>query len=259
MVMEYSGFDESFSLAGKFAVITGAGSGLGRATAMMFGRKGADLALVDINLDTARETAGQMADYGRNLLCVQCDVSEEDSVQNMVDKVVEEFGRIDILINCAGIGLLEDAENVKIEDFDKIIAVNLRGSFLVAQRVGRQMIKQNRGKIVNFASQGALVALDNHAAYNASKAGILGLTRVLAYEWAQFNIQVNAVSPTVIVTDLTDRTWVGETRERFLHSLPAGRFGQPDEVAAAALYLAHDASNLVTGTNLIIDGGYTMQ
>lgn len=259
MAMEYTGFDESFSLAGKVALVTGAGSGLGRATSMMFGRKGADLALVDLNLDSAKETAGKMADYGRKLKCIQCDVSVEDSVQKMVDETVAEFGRIDILINCAGIGLLDDAENVAMAEFEKVIAVNLTGAFMVAQKVGRQMIKQKRGKIVNFASQGALVALDNHAAYNASKAGVLGFTRVLAYEWAQFNIQVNAVSPTVIVTDLTDKTWVGETRQRFLDSLPAGRFGQPDEVAAACLYLAHDASNLVTGTNLVIDGGYTIQ
>lgn len=257
--MEYAGFDENFSLSGKIALVTGAGSGLGRATAMLFGRKGADLLLVDIDIDGARETEARMADYSRAITCLRCDVSKEEDVKKMVTDAVAAFGRIDILVNCAGIGILADAEDVDMADWDKTMNVNLRGAFMVAQQVGRQMIKQKRGKIVNFASQGAVVALDNHAAYNASKAGILGLTRVLAYEWAQFNIQVNAVSPTVIVTDLTDRTWVGETREKFLRTIPAGRFGHPDEVAAAVLYLAHDASNLVTGTNLLIDGGYTMQ
>ncbi|MDR1611577.1 MAG: D-threitol dehydrogenase [Planctomycetota bacterium] len=257
--MEYKDFDESFSLAGKTALVTGAGSGLGRATAMMFGRKGADLALVDINAAAANETSGLMASYGRKIVCLQCDVANEEDVEKMTADAVAALGRIDILINCAGVGFLDDAENLSMEIWDKTMAVNLRGAFMVAQKVGRRMIGQGGGKIVNFASQGALVALDNHSAYNASKAGMLGLTRTLAYEWARFNIQVNAVSPTVIVTELTDRTWVGETREKFLRSLPAGRFGHPNEVAAAALYLSSDASNLVTGANLVIDGGYTIQ
>jgi NAD(P)-dependent dehydrogenase (short-subunit alcohol dehydrogenase family) len=129
----------------------------------------------------------------------------------------------------------------------------------MSQAVGRIMIGQKGGKIINMASQGGVIALDRHAAYNSSKGGVIVLTKVLACEWAEFNIQVNAISPTVILTELGKKAWAGETGEAMKKKIPAGRFGYPEEVAAAAVYLASDAANLVTGSNLVIDGGYSIQ
>jgi NAD(P)-dependent dehydrogenase (short-subunit alcohol dehydrogenase family) len=257
--MEYNGFDENFSLAGKIALVTGAAAGIGEAIALMYGRKGADVILADMNVAAAESVAAKIRAGGRKALAVQCDVGDGKSIQSAVETAVGEFKRIDILVNCAGVGLIDDAENLSADFWNKTLAINLSGAFFMSQQVGRIMIKQKGGKIVNIASQAALVALDKHVAYTASKAGLVGVTKVLAYEWAEYNIQVNAISPTVILTELGKRAWAGEVGENFKKKLPAGRFGYPDEVAAAAVFLASDAANLITGENLVIDGGYTIQ
>ena len=257
--MEYNGFDENFSLAGKIALVTGAAAGIGEAIALMYGRKGADVILADMNAAAAEAVAAKIRAGGRRALAVQCDVSDVKSIQSAVEAAVGEFKRIDILVNCAGVGLIDDAENLSAEFWNKTLAINLGGAFFMSQQVGRIMIKQKGGKIVNIASQAALVALDKHVAYTASKAGLVGVTKVLAYEWAEYNIQVNAISPTVILTELGKRAWAGEVGENFKRKLPAGRFGYPDEVAGVAVFLASDAANLITGENIVIDGGYTIQ
>jgi len=186
------------------------------------------------------------------------DVSDEDSVKSIVAGTVEKLGHIDILINSAGIGPLDKAEDTSVDLWDTTMAVNLRGSFLYAREVGNQMIKQKSGSIVNMASQAALVALDGHLAYCASKAGILGMTRVLAMEWGPHGINVNAISPTVVETEMgSEGSWAGERGEIFKRKMPIGRFAQPQEIAHAALYLTSGASGMITGENLVIDGGYT--
>ena len=186
------------------------------------------------------------------------DVSDEDSVKSIVAGTVEKLGQIDILINSAGIGPLDKAEDTSVDLWDTTMAVNLRGSFLYAREVGNQMIKQKSGSIVNMASQAALVALDGHLAYCASKAGILGMTRVLAMEWGPHGINVNAISPTVVETEMgSEGSWAGERGEIFKRKMPIGRFAQPQEIAHAALYLTSGASGMITGENLVIDGGYT--
>lgn len=254
---DFKGFDITFSLAGKTALITGAGAGIGQAIAVMFGQKGATVILADLNPDACKGTAERMG--GAKTFCIQCDVSSKDSIDKAVAEARALTGVIDILVNSAGVGLIDAAENLSLDYWNKTMDVNLRGSFLMAQAVGNIMIKQKRGKIINMASQGAVVALEKHIAYNASKAGIVAITKVMAMEWGKHNIQVNAISPTVILTEMGKRSWAGEVGERFLQKVPAGRFGYPEEVAGAAVYLASDAANLITGENLVMDGGYTIQ
>lgn len=256
---EFTGFDETFGLDGKTALVTGAGAGIGQAIAMMFGRRGAKVILADMNEDACRETAARMGNPEGRVFCLTCDVSSKDSIDAAVAEAVKLTGVIDILVNSAGVGLIEAAEDLSLEYWDKTMSVNLRGTFLMSQAVGRIMIRQKHGKIINMASQGGVVALDKHAAYNASKAGVIAVTKVLAMEWGKHNIQVNAISPTVILTEMGKRSWAGEVGENFKKKIPAGRFGYPEEVAGAAVYLASDAANLITGENLVMDGGYTIQ
>jgi NAD(P)-dependent dehydrogenase (short-subunit alcohol dehydrogenase family) len=256
--METSGFDNGFRLRGKTALITGAAQGIGKAIATLFAEKGANLILVDL-LDAVMHTANELEGRGVSILPLVGDLTRSLEVEHFVDEGVKRFGKIDILVNNAGIVLLENAETISEEWWDRTIAVNLKAPFMLAQRVAREMIKHKYGKIVNIASQASVIALDKHVAYCTSKAGIVGMTKVLAIEWAKYNINVNAISPTVILTELGKKAWAGEAGEAMKQKIPMGRFGQPEEVAAAALYLVSDASDLVTGSNLIIDGGYTIQ
>ncbi len=252
-------FDENFSLAGKVALITGAAAGIGEAIALMFARKGADIVLVDLNEEAAQGVAKRIKACGRKTIIQVADLTENITIAAIVADALKHMGRIDVLVNCAGVVLLEDAEKISEDYWDRTMAINLRASFFMAQEVGKAMIRQKRGKIINMASQAGLVSLDRHVAYNCSKAGIIAMTKVLACEWAEHNIQVNAISPTVILTELGKKAWAGEVGEAMKKKIPAGRFGYPEEVAAAAVYLASDAADLVTGSNLVIDGGYTIQ
>ncbi|WP_061108987.1 GolD/DthD family dehydrogenase, partial [Listeria monocytogenes] len=177
----------------------------------------------------------------------------------VVAEIKKVYPKIDILANSAGVALLEKAEDLPEEYWDKTMELNLKGSFLMAQIIGREMIATGGGKIVNMASQASVIALDKHVAYCASKAAIVSMTQVLAMEWAPYNINVNAISPTVILTELGKKAWAGQVGEDMKKLIPAGRFGYPEEVAACALFLVSDAASLITGENLIIDGGYTIK
>ena len=256
--MEYKGFDKDFSLEGRIAMVTGAAQGIGKAIAELYAEKGADLVLVDIN-EKVRETEAAVQSVGRRVLSAITDLTKKDQIDRAVASALAEFGRIDILANNAGVVFLDDAESLSEEFWDRTMAVNLKAVFMVAQAVGREMISAGGGKIVNMASQAGLVALDNHVAYCASKAGVIALTRSLALEWGQFNVNVNSISPTVILTELGRKAWAGETGEAMKRLIPAGRFGYPEEVAAVALFLASDAAGLITGENIVIDGGYTIK
>lgn len=257
--MEYAGFDENFSLDGKNALVTGAGNGIGRAIALMFARKGANVVSVDLDGGACGKTAAEIAEIGRKSAALAADLTRNEELRSAVLQGVAALGHIDILVNSAGVALLDDAEALSEAYWNKTMALNLGATFFMSQEVGRHMIARKRGKIINLASQAALVSLDRHVAYNSSKAGVIAMTKVLACEWAEFGIQVNAISPTVILTELGKKAWAGEVGEAMKKKIPAGRFGYPEEVAAAAVYLASDAANLVTGSNLVIDGGYTIQ
>lgn len=256
--MEDFQVDISFSLKGKVALITGGARGIGKAIAVLFAKNVARIVLVDLD-PVVESVAQEISTLGDKSIAAVADITRKDEVEKAVAVALREFGTIDILVNNAGVAYLDDAENLSEEYWDKTMAVNLKAPFLLAQAVGRVMIQKKRGKIINIASQAGVIALDKHVAYCASKAGLIGMAKVLALEWAEFGINVNAIAPTVILTELGKKAWAGEVGEAMKKKIPLRRFGYPEEVAAAALYLASPASDLVTGETLVIDGGYTIQ
>lgn len=246
--------DLNFPVSGKVVVITGGASGIGAATASAFAQKGAKTALLDINIDLALKTADSLPDS----IALECDVTSEDRVTDAVAKVINHYGSIDVLVNSAGIVDLAPAEDLLVSAWRRTLDINLTGSFLMAQTVGRQMIKQKSGKIINLASQAATVAINEHVAYCASKFAILGVTKTLALEWGQYGITVNSISPTVVLTELGKKAWAGAKGETMKSLIPTGRFAEPEEIAATAVFLASDATNMINGADIIIDGGFTI-
>ena len=244
-----------FSLAGKVAVVTGGASGIGAAVVDAFAAKGATVAVLDRALEAAQL---KVAD-GSATSAVACDVSDEGSVAEAVGTVAEQYGRVDVLVNSAGLALLAPAEELGLDAWDQTMTVNLRGAFLVSQHVGRLMLAQGRGTIISIASQAATVALAGHAAYCASKFGLVGMTKVLAAEWAGRGVTANTISPTVVLTDLGRAAWDNPEGEALKAEIPVGRFALPEEIAAAAVYLASDAAAMVNGADLLVDGGYTIR
>ncbi|MBC2114297.1 D-threitol dehydrogenase [Listeria innocua] len=254
--MTFKGFDKDFNITDKVAVVTGAASGIGKAMAELFSEKGAYVVLLDIKKDV-KDVAAQI--NPSRTLALQVDITKKENIEKVVAEIKKVYPKIDILANSAGVALLEKAEDLPEEYWDKTMELNLKGSFLMAQIIGREMIATGGGKIINMASQASVIALDKHVAYCASKAAIVSMTQVLAMEWAPYNINVNAISPTVILTELGKKAWAGQVGEDMKKLIPAGRFGYPEEVAACALFLVSDAASLITGENLIIDGGYTIK
>ncbi len=251
-------FEGAFDLSGRTAVVTGGASGIGLAVARLFAQRGANLVLADVSAAVKDVAAGLPGGAARNL-GVMGDVSDARDVEAVVKAALDRFGTIDILVNNAGIVRLAAAESLSEADWDATMAVNVKGPFLMAQAVGRAMIPRRRGSIVNIASQAAIIGIDRHVAYCASKGAVVSLTQVLALEWAKHGITVNAVSPTVVETELGKRAWAGEVGERAKRQIPTGRFAQPEEVAAAVLYLVSGVAGMINGSNLVIDGGNTIQ
>lgn len=251
---KFSGYNTNFSLDGKVALITGGAAGIGLAIAQLYVEKGAKVALIDKS-DNVVMTAEKLG----NSIGIQCDITNSTAVSQMVEHVIEHYGRLDIVVNSAGIVALAPAENLSESDWDLTMNVNLKGTFLVCQAAGNVMINNGKGKIINMASQAGVIALDQHAAYCASKAAIIGLTQVLALEWSPKGIQTNAISPTIVMTELGKKAWEGEKGDEMKEKIPARRFADPSEIAACALFLASDVSDMITGHNLVIDGGYSIQ
>jgi NAD(P)-dependent dehydrogenase (short-subunit alcohol dehydrogenase family) len=240
----------------QVAVITGGASGIGAAIATSFAAHGAVVAIVDVK--EADAIAGAHA-LGPEHLGLSGDVASVDSVARVAARLQEHFGHVDILVNCAGVVRLAPAELLQIDDWDLTMQVNLRGAFLMSQAIGRMMIARRSGRIVNIASQAARVALDQHVAYCASKAGLVALTRSLASEWAGRGVTVNAISPTVVLTELGRTAWSGPRGQSMLDLIPTGRFAEPDEIAATALFLVSPAAGMINGVDLAVDGGYTIR
>jgi D-threitol dehydrogenase (NAD+) len=248
--------DLDFNLRNKTALITGGASGIGAAIASAFVAKGARVAVVDLNETAAMEMATAVGSDSRGF---RCDVADPTSVTATVDAVVEAQGSIDILVNSAGIAILAPAEDLELGAWDKTIDVNLKGTFLMCQAVGRHMLAAGHGVIVNMASQAATVALDQHIAYCASKFGVVGISKVLAAEWGGRGVRVNTISPTVVLTELGHKAWDGPRGDALKKLIPTGRFAYPNEIAAAAVFLASDAAAMITGADLLVDGGYTIK
>lgn len=240
-----------FSLRGKVAIVTGGASGIGRAVVDAFTTKGATAVVADRTVSESGADGGAAAGFA-------CDVTDPDSVDHVVTAVERQFGRIDVLVNSAGLALLGPAEELSLEQWNLTLSVNLTGAFLMSQRVGKVMLGQGSGAIISLASQAASVALPGHVAYCASKAGLLGLTKVLALEWAGRGVTVNTISPTVVLTPLGRKAWDNAEGEALKAQIPTGRFALPEEIAAAAVYLASDAARMVNGADLVVDGGYTI-
>ena len=235
--------DLDFRLDDRVALVTGGASGIGAAIGDALAAKGARIAVADL------------ADNSE----FRCDVSDPDSVTRTVEAVLQTHQRIDILVNSAGIVRLGPAEELSVGDWQATIAVNLTGTFLMCQAVGVHMLAAGRGVIINMASQAASVALDAHVAYCASKFAVVGVSKVLAAEWAGRGVRINTISPTVVLTELGHQAWDGPKGDALKKLIPTGRFAYPDEIAAAAVYLASDAAGMVNGADLIIDGGYTIR
>jgi NAD(P)-dependent dehydrogenase (short-subunit alcohol dehydrogenase family) len=244
-----------FSLAGKVAVVTGGASGIGAAIAEAYASKGATVVIFDRALEAAQRAVSE----GKAAAAIACDVTDAESVADAINAVTSKFQSIDILVNSAGVVVLGPAEDLALDGWDRTISVNLRGAFLMSQHAGRVMLSQGHGTIISIASQAATVALAGHIAYCASKFGLVGMTRVLALEWAGRGVTANTISPTVVLTELGRTAWDNPEGEKLKTQIPTGRFALPEEIAATAVFLASDAAAMINGADLLVDGGYTVR
>ena len=255
--------DLSYELAGKTAIITGGAAGIGRMTAEYFLKQGVNVVLADLNpnvADVAKEICETYGTHDAGAIGVAGNVCDRAYRASVVEEGVKAFGQIDILVNCAGIVALEKAEDISEEYWERTININLSASFYMAQEVGKYMIDNHvEGSIVNIASQAGVIALDKHVAYCAAKGGIIAMTKVLALEWGKHGIRVNAVSPTVVLTELGHKAWDGPVGDAFKKEIPAERFAEPEEVSAVIGFLCSRGAAMITGHNLLIDGGYTIK
>jgi NAD(P)-dependent dehydrogenase (short-subunit alcohol dehydrogenase family) len=246
-----------FDLTGRVAIITGGSIGLGRQMADALGETGAHVVLCARKAERCQQAAEELQQLGIKAIALPCDVRNQASVQELVDATLSQFGRIDILINNAGISWGARVEEMGLEDWNKVIETNLTGSFLCAQAAGKVMIRQGRGKIINVASVAGLGGAPPELpaiAYHASKGGVISFTKDLACKWAMHNIQVNAIAPGWFPTHMSNRV-IERHKELFLSHIPARRFGSEQDLKGAAVFLASDASNYVTGHILVVDGG----
>jgi len=247
-----------FELSGKRALVTGATKGIGLEACKVLADAGADIAAVGRDAQGLKEVKAAVEAMGRRCITITAEMATVEGPVKAAREALSAFGTIDILVNNAGIALVDMLLDASVEDWDATMAVNLRAPFLLAREVAPGMIAQRAGKIINVSSQAGVIGLDAHGAYCASKGGLNTLTKVMTSEWAKHNIQINTVCPTVILTPLGEKVWgQPEKGDPMKAKIPAGRFGQPVEVADAILFLASSASDMICGHDLLIDGGYT--
>ncbi|HLY27449.1 MAG TPA: glucose 1-dehydrogenase [Aggregatilineales bacterium] len=252
--------NDLMNLTGRVAVVTGGGRGIGREISRVLGAAGASIAIAELDASTGEDAATEIRTLGREAIAVQTDVRRSASVESMVQQVVQRLGKIDILVNNAGTCINTPAETTKDEEWLLVVDLNLNGVFWCCRAAGQHMLERKTGSIVNIASMsGSIVNKPQpQAAYNASKAAVIHLTKSLAAEWASHGVRVNSVSPGYIGTEMTKRGLsVKEQAQTWLEMTPMSRIGTPNEVALAVWFLASDASSFTTGSDLIVDGGYT--
>jgi len=242
-------------LKNKVAIVTGSRRGIGKAIALTLAKAGANVVVSDINLDDCNKVVEEIKAINGNALAVKADVSNPEDVSKMINLTTEKFGKVDILINNAGIYMQKSLKEITEKDFDRILDINLKGVFLCSKAAVPEMIKQGKGKIINIASIAGQVGFANSSAYCASKGGIINMTRELALELGQYKINVNAIGPGVIETLMTkDLLEDKATKEALLANIPLNRIGKPEDIANAALFLASDNSDYITGITLFVDG-----
>lgn len=244
-------------LSGKVALVTGGAQGIGRAIALLLAKHGADVAISDINLEKAQETMHEIQDMGRRSLALKVNVADFKEVEQMVETIVEQFGRIDILVNNAGITRDRLILRMTEEDWDAVLDVNLKGTFNCTKAAIRYMSKQKSGKIVSIASVSGEMGNPGQANYGASKAGVIGFTKTIAREFAARGINVNAIAPGFIQTAMTDAI-PEKAKEELKRMIPMERLGQPEDVAEAVLFLVSERSSYITGQVLNVNGGIYM-
>lgn len=252
---------EMFSLKGRTAIVTGGGQGLGKSMAMGLAQAGADIVIAARRIETALKTKPQIEELGVKCTVIKGDMRKEEDIKAMVSQVMQEYKKIDILVNNAGTWRGDDAEHVTTEDWKEVIDVNLTGPFIVSREVGKIMLSQGKGSIINVASMSGMIVNtpQNQCAYNASKGGLIMLTKSMATEWAKRGVRVNALCPGYMRTEMSEERYQKKDPaiERWFSMTPMGRSGVTDELMGIAVYLASDASSFVTGASYLVDGGYT--
>jgi len=245
------------NLKGKAGIVTGVSRGLGKGIATGLAQAGADLAITSRDLEKIERVAEEIKRWGGEVLPLQVNVTKKEDIDRMVEKTLERFGKIDFLFNNAGRITRVPSEDFSERDWDEEINVNLKGTFLCCQAVGRVMIKQKRGKIINISSIASFIGGKNIPAYVASKGGVSQLTKSLASDWAKYNIRVNAIGPGYFMTDLTEALRRDPQRFSAINArIPLGRWGEPEDLAGIAVFLASDASDYITGQTIFVDGGW---
>lgn len=249
--------DKLFSVAGQVVLVSGGTRGIGKAIARGFAERGARVVITGRNQESAEAAAQEITSDGEPVRPMVCDVADSRAVAKLVDRCVSDFGRIDTLVNSAGVNQRKPAAEVTEEEYDFVVGVNLKGSVLLCQAVGKQMIRQGKGSQINIGSLTTHRPLKNLLPYAVSKAGVGQLTRLLALEWGSEGVRVNGIAPGFILTDLSRKLWSDERMKSWVDSnTPQGRLGQPEDMIGTAVFLASEASAFMTGQMLYVDGGF---
>lgn len=248
-----------FDITNQVVIVTGGNKGIGKQLASFLASVGAKVVLIARNKEELENVAHEIEVNSGKVLALPFDLTNVEGIPDITDKIVNHFGKIDALINNAGINITKPALEVTVEDWDRIMDINLRSVFFTCQSVGRHMIGRKKGKIINMSSQMAMVGYYKRSAYSSSKGGITQLTKALAIEWASHNINVNAIAPTFMKTPMTDKMFMDEDfKNDVMSRIPLGRLAKPEDLFGAVLYLCSESSNMVTGQTLMVDGGWTV-